>query len=84
MLPVVRGSQLEAERVVHRDQHVADAIRAADHDHASYMSGALDDPLAEPHQLGAAAGVDRVLARAVLARHLARPGVHAERLERPF
>src|SRR5207244_472062 len=61
----------EAERRVDGNQHVPHARRIADDDHASYMRGALDDPLAEPDELALAAGADRVLARAVLARDLA-------------
>ena len=40
---------------------------------------ARDQPLADAHQLGCAAGVDAVAARAVLAGHLAHARVHAER-----
>ena len=46
------------------------------------MPGALDQSLADPDQLRLAAGVDAVLAGAVLARDLAGAGVHAEALER--
>src|SRR5436190_4581836 len=75
---------VEAERVVDGDQHVADAAGAGDHDHPSYMRGALDDPLPHADELGLAAGVDRVVARAVLAGHLASAGIHAERPQRAF
>src|SRR5690349_8179407 len=56
----------EAERVVDRDQHFADALAPTHDDHASYMSAALDDALSDAGELGPAARVERVLARAVL------------------
>src|SRR3954447_1867384 len=49
---------VEAERVVDGNQPVADAAGAADHDHPSYMRGALDDALPHADELGLAAGVD--------------------------
>jgi hypothetical protein len=74
----------KTEGVVDGDQHVANAGGVGDHDHASYMRGAFDDPLADPGELPTATRVDRVLARAVLARDLAGAGIHAEPLQRAF
>ena len=72
---------VEPERLVDRDEHVADTGGALDHDHAAHVGGAADQPLADARELELAARAQAVGARAVLPRHLAHPRVHPESRE---
>ncbi len=76
-----RWIPLEAHRLVDRDERVSHALAPADDDDAPHMGRAADEALAHPHQLGAPARVDTVLAGAVLACHFSDACVDAERAE---
>ena len=72
------GIPVELERLVGGLERLAQHLRAVDDEHAADVRAARDQALADPGQLRPPAGVDAPGPRAVLARHLADPGVDAE------
>jgi hypothetical protein len=72
----------QPQGVVHGNQRIAHKAAVSHHDHDPEVGASGDDPLSDPDQLRAPRRVDAPRPGAVLARHLAHPGVDAEPAQR--